>query len=171
MELRQEVKAFAAMMEYKLKKNDHKGNFENTDVDFLLKRLKEEVDELEIAIKSESYFEVMLEAADVANFACILVWNILRNQVIQKPKLSTLEQQIEVDDRRAESLEMDSLTKIEKIWEESKVPPCDCGTKYHTHGCAIRVYYRQTCTCKALGELNKTHTIQCKISEERTNVQ
>ena len=73
MEPRKEVKAFAAMMEYKLKKNDHKGNFENTDVDFLLKRLKEEVDELEIAIKSESYFEVMLEAADVANFACILV--------------------------------------------------------------------------------------------------
>ena len=129
MEPRKEVKAFAAMMEYKLKKNDHKGNFENTDVDFLLKRLKEEVDELEIAIKSESYFEVMLEAADVANFACIIVWNILRNQVIgQTPK--------------------DYF--VEKIWEESKVPPCDCDSKYHTHECAIRVYYRQTCTCKVL---------------------
>ena len=149
MEPRKEVKAFAAMMEYKLKKNDHKGNFENTDVDVLLKRLKEEVDELEIAIKSESYFEVMLEAADVANFACIIVWNILRNQVIgQTPKEYF----------------------VEKIWEESKVPPCDCNTKHHTHECAIRVYYRQNCTCSAHGELNKTHTIHCKISEERVNV-
>jgi phosphoribosyl-ATP pyrophosphohydrolase len=149
MELRKEVKAFAAMMEYKLKKNDHKGNFENTDVDFLLKRLKEEVNELEIAIKSESYFEVMLEAADVANFACILVWNILRNQVIGHDTMKNI---------------------VEKIWEESKVPPCNCDSKWHTYECAIRVYYRETCTCNANGELNKTHTLYCKTSEERANV-
>ena len=149
MEPRKEVKAFAAMMEYKLKKNDHKGNFENTDVDFLLKRLKEEVNELEIAIKSESYFEIMLEAADVANFACILVWNILRNQVIGQEHMKNT---------------------VEKIWEECSVPPCNCDSKYHTHECAIRVYYRQTCTCSANGELNKTHTMHCKISEERVNV-
>ena len=155
MEPRKEVKAFAAMMEYKLKKNDHKGNFETTDVDFLLKRLKEEVNELEIAIKSESYFEVMLEAADVANFACIIVWNILRNQVIgQTPK----------------DKEFLQNNVVEKIWEESKVPPCDCDSKYHTHECAIRVYYRQTCNCSAHGELNKMHTKHCKINEERVNV-
>ena len=146
MEPRKEVKAFAAMMEYKLKKNDHKGNFENTDVDFLLKRLKEEVDELEIAIKSESYFEIMLEAADVANFACILVWNILRNQVIGQEHMKNI---------------------VETIWEESEVPSCDCDDRFHTHECAIRVYYRQTCNCSANGELNKIHTKFCDITKKR----
>ena len=143
MEPRREVKVFADMMEYKLKKNDHKGNFENTDVDFLLKRLKEEVVELETAIKNESYFEVMLEAADVANFSCILVWNILRNQVVEQTPI-----------------------KLKKV----NMPSCDCNDRYHTYGCAIRVYYRQTCTCNALGELNKMHTMHCKISEGRVNV-
>ena len=146
MEPRKEVKAFAAMMEYKLKKNDHKGNFENTDVDFLLKRLKEEVNELEIAIKSESYFEVMLEAADVANFACILVWNILRNQVIGQEHMKNI---------------------VETIWEKSEVPSCDCDDRFHTHECAIRVYYRKNCTCSARGEMNKMHTKICDITKKR----
>ncbi len=147
MEPRKEVKSFAAMMEYKLKKNDHKGNFENTDVDFLLKRLKEEVVELENAIKTESYFEVMLEAADVANFACIIVWNILRNQVIGQ------NQNDEYD--------------VEKIWSLSGFIYCDCDTVPHLQKCALRQYYRLQCSCSANGEYEKTHTNLCNINKHK----
>jgi hypothetical protein len=49
------------------------------------------------------------------------------------------------------------------------MPSCDCNDRYHTYGCAIRVYYRQNCTCKALGELNKPHTKFCKIEEDISN--
>ena len=141
MKMRKEVRAFAAMMEYKLKKNDHKPNFQNTEIDFLMKRLREEVDELDVAIKSESYFEVMLEAADVANFACIIVWNILRNQVMDSE-----------DNKNAPA-----------------TPKCDCPAKdnptdFHHFRCAFRERCRKWCNCTARGELDKPHTVLCRTS-------
>ena len=42
----------------------------------LLKLLKAEVDELEESIKEDDYFHTLTEAADVANFALILAWNV-----------------------------------------------------------------------------------------------
>ena len=140
--VRKEVEVFAAMMEHKLKKNDHKPNFENTNLDYLLERLKGEVAELEEAIKNESWFEVMLEAADVANFACIIVWNILRNQVASHQENTT---------------------------KTLVFPDCDCkvsimeGEEVHDHHCAIREYVRANCTCNARGSLERTHTLLCHV--------
>jgi NTP pyrophosphatase (non-canonical NTP hydrolase) len=143
MQPRKEVRVFAALMEHKLKKNDHKPNFENTDINYLLERLKEEVQELHEAVANESWFEVMLEAADVANFACIIVWNILRNQVIGELNTTQL-----------------------------KMPECDCShetTQTHHHNCAIRVWFRDNCNCLANGELEKTHTVFCNTNMETKN--
>ena len=96
--LRLQVSAFAQMMERKLRKNDDKGGWRNASKSFLLRRLLEETVELaelfrldegtitliRIAAERVSRFAPQLcsgvtmeqisnEAADVANFAMMLV--------------------------------------------------------------------------------------------------
>tara|TARA_B100000700_G_scaffold331737_1_gene467778 strand:+ start:11214 stop:11471 length:258 start_codon:yes stop_codon:yes gene_type:complete len=73
---RHEINVFAEAMELKLRRNDHKGGWEETDLDTLFIRLREEVDELQEAIERENPFEVLFEAADVANFAMMIAWNV-----------------------------------------------------------------------------------------------
>lgn len=77
MKVRHQIKVFASIMEHKLSLNDHKGNFEEQDTKRLLRLLKDEVEELEEAIEEGDYFHILTEAADVANYACILAWNQL----------------------------------------------------------------------------------------------
>lgn len=67
---RPSVLAFAARMEQKLKANDHKGGWMNEDPLWLMKRLREECDELEAAILRDSGYGG--EAADVGNFAMMI---------------------------------------------------------------------------------------------------
>lgn len=77
---RDDIKRFVDAMLYKLKRNARKGRWgENTNADRLptpipdlLKRLRDEVDELEAAIREGNTAEIVFEAADVANFAMIL---------------------------------------------------------------------------------------------------
>ena len=67
---------FAIEMKKKLDKNEHKGGWQNCDNEYLLKRLKEEVDEVETAIKyNKSLKYIMSECADVANFAMMIADN------------------------------------------------------------------------------------------------
>jgi phosphoribosyl-ATP pyrophosphohydrolase len=59
-------------MVYKLNKNAHKGRWTDFDLKKALARLKEEVEELEYAMEGGNTIEVLLEAADCANFALII---------------------------------------------------------------------------------------------------
>lgn len=70
-----EMKTFVDAMRYKMIKNAHKGRWEDLDLKSALQRLKEEVKELETAINQNNEIEIILESADVANFA-MMVSNI-----------------------------------------------------------------------------------------------
>lgn len=73
---RHEVLEFAQDMERALANNDHKGRWTGEKMSVLLKRLREETDELAEAIgrkaTAEGSAEVIREAADVANFALMI---------------------------------------------------------------------------------------------------
>jgi len=66
------IKQFANQMEFKLKRNDYKGGWDECDIHFLLKFLKREVAELEKSISFGNKSDVIKEAADVANFAMMI---------------------------------------------------------------------------------------------------
>lgn len=68
-------------MEHKLKMNDHKGGWDGKDLDFLIKKLEGEVSELRHALLHEPGINIMLEAADVANYAMMIAWNVMKYQV------------------------------------------------------------------------------------------
>lgn len=68
-------------MEHKLKLNDHKGGWENKSKERLFALLRQEVDELEAALKDEPDLSIMFEAADVANFAMMIAWNSMREML------------------------------------------------------------------------------------------
>lgn len=73
--VRQEVKNFAKVMEYKLARNDFKNQWRDRgaeDSKWFLDRLKDEVQELEEALEEGSALDVILETADVANFAMMI---------------------------------------------------------------------------------------------------
>jgi NTP pyrophosphatase (non-canonical NTP hydrolase) len=83
MKIRSEVAWFAEKMEEKLRENDSKGGWDNCDIAWLLKRLREETTELAevIAVYEEdtrgipgvySAHKTMSECADVANFAMMI---------------------------------------------------------------------------------------------------
>lgn len=63
---------FIGDMSDKLEANSHKPGWASLTFQELLKRMKAEVNELERAISSGNMREVMLEAADVANFAMFI---------------------------------------------------------------------------------------------------
>lgn len=77
--LRPKVLAFAHLMEAKLRENDYKGGWQKDKPSALLKRLREEADELDAAIQPGTRGDigpwrglVGNEAADVANFAMMV---------------------------------------------------------------------------------------------------
>lgn len=67
-ELRRHIDA----MVYKLKVHAKKGKWENIDLAQTQELLRAEVDELSDAIKSGNMVEVLLESADVSNYALII---------------------------------------------------------------------------------------------------
>lgn len=66
--------AFVNLMEEKLQENSHKTGWGDESLMFFMRRLREEVDELESALRRKrgSPKAVQREAADVANFAMML---------------------------------------------------------------------------------------------------
>ena len=82
MTVRKCVAEFAEAMEEKLSANDHKGGWDRSSVTYLLERLRQEVDELDLAAsKTCSHCgvahepntkRIIDEAADVANFAMMI---------------------------------------------------------------------------------------------------
>lgn len=86
--VRQEVKDFAKAMEYKLMCNDFKRHWENAsreDCGWFLEGLREEVRELEEALEIGSVRDVVLEAADVGNFAMMIMNVFARGQEDEVP--------------------------------------------------------------------------------------
>ena len=74
--LRGEVRAFARLMEKKLREHDDRPGWKDCDPEWLLDRLLEEFLELWRAVRlagEDRDFWVPKEAADVANFAMMIV--------------------------------------------------------------------------------------------------
>ena len=77
---RPEVTNFADAMEAKLRKNDYKGHWHYTGLQYLSMRLTQEREELRRAVDRGNPEEVLNEAADVANFAMMIADYIERRQ-------------------------------------------------------------------------------------------
>ena len=80
-ELRPEVRWFAEQMELQLQANDWKGGWHNDGTAPLYGMLREEMHELEYAMFPRWVKEaerIILEAADVANFAMMIADNVQR---------------------------------------------------------------------------------------------
>ena len=67
-----DLQRFFDAMIYKLRRNASKGRWENFPIEAAFQRLDEERQELDVAIATHSTSEVLMEAADVANFALII---------------------------------------------------------------------------------------------------
>lgn len=68
-----DIRRFIEAMVYKLAKNAHKGKWEGLSIEQAHDLLKREVSELDVEVHgSRNMVAVMLEAADVANFALIV---------------------------------------------------------------------------------------------------
>lgn len=73
-EMEDVLRPFLDAMRYKLASNKHRGkrNWQDLPITDLLRMLKNEVTELEEAIKSGNQVEILLEAADVGNFSMMV---------------------------------------------------------------------------------------------------
>lgn len=80
-----EMKMFTDAMKTKLAANQHKGKWEGVNLEELLQRIVDEVDELRQAIKGGNAIEIMLEAADIANFAMMAADVAVRQAVAPTP--------------------------------------------------------------------------------------
>lgn len=77
MDVRESVKWFAEQMEAKLKENDEKGGWDDCNIYWLIKRMREETNELLKAVNlhrdlGATKENIIREAADVANFAMMI---------------------------------------------------------------------------------------------------
>lgn len=81
--------SFAAQCELKLRKNDHKTDWKDLPIEALFRKLKIEIEELEVAIKYEGAQESASECVDIANFAMMLwdriLWTPENTRVVQTP--------------------------------------------------------------------------------------
>lgn len=66
-----DIRRFTDAMMYKLRRNAHKGRWEGMTLKEAVERLEDEVKELRAAIAEGNSVEILLEAADVGNFAMI----------------------------------------------------------------------------------------------------
>ena len=75
----QKVEYFKRGMLVKLHQNNHKPHWKDQSLEWLQKRLDEEVVELKDAIKSGVVRDIIRETWDVANFAMMIADNVRRN--------------------------------------------------------------------------------------------
>lgn len=69
---RPDIKRIFDAMIFKLHRNRHKGRWEDIDLEKAISKLVGECVELEEAIKNGNTSEIVMEAADVANWALII---------------------------------------------------------------------------------------------------
>jgi len=79
-ECRPEVARFAREMERVLRRNDHKGGWEDCDLEYLESRLTEEIEEYKDVEPDKTYFNAIKqeEIIDVANF-CMMIFEYWSN--------------------------------------------------------------------------------------------
>lgn len=82
-----EIKLFFDAMVHKLGKNVHKGKWQDLDLQATIRKLKEEVAELEAAVEIGNTVDIILEAADIANFA-LMAANIAVRDAVDGKKAS-----------------------------------------------------------------------------------
>ena len=61
------------MARVKMAMNNHKGDITNLSDEPLLQLLREEVDELALALENGDYMEIIIEASDIHNYLLALV--------------------------------------------------------------------------------------------------
>lgn len=66
-----ELSVFMSVMRLKMEANRHKGRWQDMDLAKVLARIKDETDELAEAIERGSPIDILLESADIGNFAMI----------------------------------------------------------------------------------------------------
>lgn len=69
---RHDIRRFVEAMSYKMARNAHKGRWEKLDIPKTIELMRGEVNELRQAISNGNSVEILLECADVANFAMIV---------------------------------------------------------------------------------------------------
>ena len=67
-----DIRRFVHAMLYKLSINSAKGRWKDIDVNSYMDKMEEERDELREALATDNTVSILLEAADVANFALII---------------------------------------------------------------------------------------------------
>lgn len=77
--MRAALKWFATVMEAKLQRNDHKAHWSGMTLRQLRYRLQQELGELDRALAGGDTANIILEAADVANFAMMIADNTLND--------------------------------------------------------------------------------------------
>ena len=86
---------FLIAMQKELDANDHKDGWEGWDIEYLLERARQELDELDEAVHDDkpSARRILSEAADVANFCYMIADNecSARDPQWQTPKESDTE--------------------------------------------------------------------------------
>lgn len=70
-ELRPDLQRFFDAMIYKLRRNKNKGRWSDVSLDRAIELMQLEVDELRAAAAEGSTAEILMEGADIANFAMI----------------------------------------------------------------------------------------------------
>ena len=80
MKIRESVLFFAAEMDKKLRENDHKGDWLDLPLDYLMNRLYQEVNELFRSIQQGDNKNTIKEAADVGNFAMMIADIVYRKE-------------------------------------------------------------------------------------------
>lgn len=70
--MRHEIRRFVEAMLFKLRKNAHKGKWEGCDLTKAFDLMRAETNELEQAAREGNSVEILMEGADVANFALIV---------------------------------------------------------------------------------------------------
>lgn len=84
------VHDFAVAMEEQLLLNDHKGGWRDEEISWLIGRAREELAELEDAVRQKRpVLEVLGEAADVGNFAMMVADVYAHDQVDHEPPAPT----------------------------------------------------------------------------------
>ncbi len=80
--MREQMKNFTNVMETKMLLNEHKGGHARLKIDDLMKLLHQEVRELKTAVEDGDHKEIVMECADVANYAMMIADKCIKRSLV-----------------------------------------------------------------------------------------
>ena len=123
------VRRFGLQMTENLNNNIHKGHWKGENNGYLLSRLREEIQELEDALRSGTDPKtIQQEAADIANFAMMIADNAVRAEEFERQLLEWLK-----------LMEEDEDTCIGFV-RDLEVGPMQTGITFRSEMCKRRAY-------------------------------